>query len=564
MSHVLESLGRGLLGRLDGAFTSVLGLDSDETREELQAIVDANADDLDARIRLAARMLRADEPTAALAEFRAILAIDEQHTAARIGAACALDDMGRIEDAIAEFEILYQSGAPGPAVIFCMGFCHERSGRTLEATTYYREALDACPTLRNAHERLAAIYVKTNRIAAAIKHYRELCRLDPDRTDVQLTLSTLMLRRGDGEAAIRGFGRAIANEPDNWASRDDDVSELESAGLLREAIEKLHGRIEIEPNNADARMRLGDLYSRVGNEAAATKQYSTAVEIAPDYMEAHVKLGTQHLRAGRFEEAARRFAAALELNDRLLGAYVGLGVAQHATGRSDEALASFDQARNIEPNSTLLFSEVARMQLKAAAAKESEQCLRSIVDEVDPARSRSTSGDMDLISQQIERHRQAAAQRPNHADVHYRLGLLLRNRGQVEESIACYRRAVEINPAYMKALVKLGLALREINQDKEAIEVFTRATQIHPEYVDLHYQLGLLFVQRHQFELAVERFSAAANGNPSNVDFQANLALALQNLGLVDRAQATWQIVNDLAPVGSEHAKQAQVALAKK
>lgn len=564
MSHLLESLGRGLLGRLDGAFTSVLGLDSDESREDLHRLVEQHPDDVDARIRLGGRLLRADDPTTALEIFRDILISDDQHTAARIGAACALDDMGRIEDALAEFQIIYQGGSAGPAVIFCMGFAHERCGRTLEASTYYREALDACPTLRNAHERLAAIYVKTNRVAAAIKHYRDLCKLDPDRTDLQLTLSTLMLRRGDATSSIKAFSTAIASEPDNWASRDDDVGELESAGLIREAIERMHERIEKEPGNADSRMRLGDLYARIGNEAAATKQYATAVEIAPDYLEAHVKLGTQNLRAGKHEDAAKQFAAALELNDRLLGAYVGLGVAQHAAGRCDEALESFDQARNIEPNSTLLFSEVARMQLKAAAARESESALQAVVDEVDPGRARSIGSDMDLISQQIERHRQAAAQRPNHADIHYRLGLLLRNRGQVEESIACYRRAVEINPAYMKALVKLGLALREIHQDKEAIEVFIKATQIHPEYVDLHYQLGLLFVQRHQFELAVERFSAAARGNPENVDFQANLALALQNLGLVDRAHATWQIVNDLAPVGSEHAKQAKAALAKK
>ena len=78
-----------------------------------------------------------------------------------------------------------------------------------------------------------------------------------------------------------------------------------------------------------------------------------------------MKLGTQHLRGGRFDDASKCFSSALELNDRLLSAYVGIGVAQHASGRMPEAVASFDMARNIEPNSTLLFSEVAHMQLSA-------------------------------------------------------------------------------------------------------------------------------------------------------------------------------------------------------
>jgi Flp pilus assembly protein TadD len=86
--------------------------------------------------------------------------------------------------------------------------------------------------------------------------------------------------------------------------------------------------------------------------------------------------------------------------------------------------------------------------------------------------------------------------------------------------------------------------------------------EIQPDYVDLHYQLGTLFAQRHKFEMAVEHFEHAAQGNPVNVCFQANLALALQNMGLIDRANATWQIVQELAPDSTE-AAQARGELAK-
>ena len=43
------------------------------------------------------------------------------------------------------------------------------------------------------------------------------------------------------------------------------------------------------------------------------------------------------------------------------------------------------------------------------------------------------------------------------------------------------------------------------------------------------------------------RGEQAAEGNAGNIDFQANLALALQNMGLIDRATASWKIVSDLA-----------------
>ena len=68
-----------------------------------------------------------------------------------------------------------------------------------------------------------------------------------------------------------------------------------------------------------------------------------------------------------------------------------------------------------------------------------------------------------------EADRQAIAERPNHADLYYRLGLLLKNRGQIEEAVDAFQHAVAINPAYMKALIKLGLALKEVGRTDEAI-----------------------------------------------------------------------------------------------
>ena len=95
------------------------------------------------------------------------------------------------------------------------------------------------------------------------------------------------------------------------------------------------------------------------------EQYRAAVVTQPNYLEATVKLGAQHLRQGRHADAAQMFNRAVELNDRLMTAFVGLGVAQHLCGREREAQATFDLAASLEPNSTLLFAETARLQLKS-------------------------------------------------------------------------------------------------------------------------------------------------------------------------------------------------------
>ena len=555
MSYLLEILGRGLIAHLAGAFEALLGTNTDQTTEELERAADARPDDLAPRVRLAARCLRSDDPALARRIFLDVLARDDAHLPARLGLICALDELGQIEPALEQLRIAQKADPINPAILFCIGYCHERLDRQEEAIPFYQDAITTCPTLRNGHERLAAIFLNQGETDIAIYHYKELCRLDPQQTELHLMLANLLLEAGDYNAAVERYEHALSLEPDNWTAHNDLVSSYEEAGLYREAIEHLHKMIEQEPDFADTRLRLGDLYGRVGNDVAALSQYERAVRISPDYLEANVKLGTQHLRAGGYDEASRWFSFALEINDRLLGAYVGIGVAQHAAGRKNEAMASFEMARNIEPNSTLLFSEVARIQLKAAASQQADKSLSPGALDDDPADDTVTHT-TDLLSQQIDRLNQAVAQHPNHADLHYRLGLLYRNRGQIEDAIAQFREAVEINPSYMKALIKLGLALHENNQTDEAVEVLKKATQLHPEYADLHYQIGLIFAQRHQFEIAVEHFDRAARSNPRNVSFQANLALALQNMGLIDRANATWQIVNDLAPEAT-HTEQA-------
>jgi len=152
-----------------------------------------------------------------------------------------------------------------------------------------------------------------------------------------------------------------------------------------------------------------------------------------------------------------------------------------------------------------------------------------------------------LLAEAIRRHKAALARAPNHADLHYRLGLLARQTGDYEQAIRSFKSAIAINPSYSKALVKLAICLKECGAVDEAIEMFQRALRLGRRYVDVHYQLGLLFAQRSRFELAVEQFEEAVAGNDENIAFRANLALALQNVGMVDQAAATWRSICELS-----------------
>jgi tetratricopeptide (TPR) repeat protein len=540
MSYLLEALGRGLLTNLRAAFENQLPPAEGDDLGMLEHRAAASPNSLDLALRLAVSCLRAGRLTQARQEFERAAQLNSSAALPFVGLACVYDELGQTAVALQHLERARACDPGDPAVSFGIGFCLERLGRMAEARAAYAQAIEQCPQLRNAYERLAAIAIRDGDWAGAIAQYERLADMEPDDLDVLLTLGNLYLQAERPEEAIEQYQQALFVEPETEAPPFES-EELVDEGRLRDAITALEKLIRKYPGVAPFHVQLGDLYVRAGQDLKAIEQYRLALEAQPSFLEATVKLGTQHMRQGRLVDAAITFNRAVELNDRLITAFVGLGVAQHACGRHRESLATFDLAASLEPSTTLLFSESARLQLQLEQRQRvGGRADASAEDDSAPPHDR-------LIEEALRRHEQALAQTPGHADLHYRYGLLLRQVGRLSEAIEAFRRAVAINPHYSKALVKLAICLKEAGQIDEAIETFTRALRLNDKFVDVHYQLGLLFAQRAQFELAVEQFERAIAGNERNLAFRANLALALQNIGLVDRAAATWRSICELS-----------------
>lgn len=537
MSHLLELLGSGLLGELLSAFENQLPeVEGDDTcalaprrRECPQS--------LDLALRMGVAGLRELRLTEARAAFEDALRLAPTPVKPALGLACVYDEMGQTREALRYLHMAHVREPDNPAIAFAIAFCNERGGALADAENYYRRAIAACPRLRNAHERLAAIAIRRRDLDDALRCYEALAALEPGDVDILMRLGTLYLQADRPLDAIVQYERALLVEPHFAEGGLEEAEAHERAGRAQEAIAALRELVARYPGVPDFHVHLGDLLSRLGDESGAAAEYRAALELQPRYLEALIKLGTHYLRTGSGLEAGRTFQGAIEVNDRLMEAYVGLGVAQSAAGRDEESRATLDLVAGVEPNSSLLFAESARIQMKEDRERRARDVLTG---------PREDDGG-DLLEAQIERHRQALALRPNHADLHYRYGLLLRQVGRLEEAIAAFEAAIAINPAYVKALVKLGVCLREAGRADDALEAFRAALTLRDDCIDVHYELGLLFAQRQQFDLAVEAFERGMQGGGAHAALRANLALALQNIGMLDRAAAAWRSICDLS-----------------
>jgi tetratricopeptide (TPR) repeat protein len=460
------------------------------------------------------------------------------YVAARLALASAHDEQGLSGKALDQLRIANEVHPGAPEVLFAMGYCLEKLARPEDAAECYRDALAARADLTAARQRLAAIALAADRVDEAIDQYEALRELTGEDPAVLAALAQLYHRAGRYAEAVATYETVIALEPDNWALVDDEVESLVQDGRLREAIERLYHLIDMQGPFADLHLRLAELLSKTGQDAEATRHYLAALENDPNYLEGRIGLGTHHLANGRWEEAAESFCQEAELNDAVVECYLGLGVAQAAQDRWPEAVNTLQLAAAVEPNTTVLLSEMAKLQLKAAVAAEAEAGFE--VAERIPVAEAELDHD-DLLEVQIARHAEAVAEHPEYADAHYRFGVLLRAQGRLGEAAEQFEQALAIHGAYVPAIIRLGMTQQELGRLEEAVETYRRALELRPRYVDVHYRLALLHTDRKQFSEAVEHMERAADLAPGNMQIRASLALSLQNLGLMDRAAAAWR-----------------------
>lgn len=541
MSLLLEILGGGLLGDLLSAFEGQLPICEEDDSTALRSRRRECPDSVDLALRHGVAALRRMRLAESRSAFEDAARLAPRSAKPRLGLACVEDELGRLDAALRHLFVAHEFDPGDPAIVFSIAFCLERDGGMDKAELHYRRAIALCPRLRNAHERLAAIALRRRDLEEARRCYAQLAEIEPDDVEILMALASLNLATGRALDAVALFERALLVEPQCTEDELDDADSVHDSTSLARAIEKLSAFARKYPGIPDFHVHLGDLHVKAGNADQAILEYETALRLQPRSIDALIKLGTQQLRLSRYIDAAQTFNRAVELNDRVVAAYVGLGVAQEDAGRDAEAAATFDLASSVEPNTTLLFAETTRLQLKADRHARAERQRR---ERIDPPVAAAKE---DLLEEQIRRHRQALAMRPNHADLHYRFGLLLKQSGDVEGAMKAFRDAIAINPAYLKATVKLGICLRQSGRADEALDVFRRALSIRDDVIDAHYELGLLFAQRNRFDLAVEEFERALEARPQSVALRANLALALQSLGMLDRASAAWRSICELA-----------------
>jgi tetratricopeptide (TPR) repeat protein len=282
----------------------------------------------------------------------------------------------------------------------------------------------------------------------------------------------LLIREEDSAGAIAQFREAARLKPGLIQARANLALALLHAGDAAGAVEAYGAAAGLRPDDAALRYNLGLALQRSGDGAGAIQAYGEAIRLRPDYAEAHTNLGNV-LREHAHDPTA--------------------------------ALAEYHRAVAIDPN---LFEARRGMALAHA--------------------------DLGETAAAVAAYREAARIRPQSAEVHYRLGILL-DKDDPEQAIVALEEAIRLEPEFAEPRVFLGILLAERGRFRDALPHMRAGHERGAKRADWAFETADALARLQRFADAEERLERVLGGGTTPRD-----GVELNDFGHVLHAQGRY------------------------
>jgi tetratricopeptide (TPR) repeat protein len=148
----------------------------------------------------------------------------------------------------------------------------------------------------------------------------------------------------------------------------------------------------------------------------------------------------------------------------------------------------------------------------------------------------------------IAHYRAALQMQPDSWDAEYNLGTALVAKGKVDEAIVHCERAVAMQPNDPDGQVSLGDALLQKQRVEEAIVHYQKAMALRPDYFLAHYGLARAFLEKGELDTAIQHCRAALFIRPDDADCHTVLAVALDQKGETAEAIHHYEKAVQISP----------------
>ena len=428
-----------------------------------------------------------------------------------------------------------------------------RSDLAVKATEEYRLAIEADPSSEFLTSSLAELYVKTGRIADAVREAQDIIKRDPKNLEAHKLLGRIYLRSlgdmpgGSGsenilKLAIDQYEQIVKLDPDSV----DDHLLLGRLYRLSNELQKAEGElktaIKIDPNSEEAVTTLAMLYTDEGDTAHALKVLSSIPDSARS-AKLYSALGAAYEQRKDYKNAIDAYKHAIVLDRDNLDAIRGLAENLMNDGQLDASLEQYKVISDSNPEDAQTYvriAEIYRRQAKYDQALENLKKAGTLVpDTMDVPYSMAAvyqaQGRYDdaikLLQDLVKKTEKSEtsssqADRNNRAIFIERLGMIYREQENYTAAVDTFRKMLVLGDENARSgYQEIIDTYREAKQWPQATATAREAVQKLPDDRDLRMVLDAQLADTGEFDKAVADIRSMVKGGPEDRDVYLRLGI---------------------------------------
>lgn len=202
--------------------------------------------------------------------------IDAQNNLANI-----YSEQNKFTDAIRHYNLALKASPGNISTLFNLGLAYQENGNIDSAIESFIQVTQIDNSFARAHQRLANLFLKNNRIISSLLHLKALARLQPESIQNKINIATAFGRLGQHSLAIQTLQSMKSQFPGN---------------------EKIHAG-------------LAEAYYRMNDFPKATEEYRYLIDQNPGDLKNYIQLGWTYYRNNELAMASAWTLRGLKKNN---------------------------------------------------------------------------------------------------------------------------------------------------------------------------------------------------------------------------------------------------------
>jgi len=364
---------------------------------------------------------------------------------------------------------------------------------------------------------------------------------------------------GKPDSAIADFRQGIALDPKSADLRANLAYALFAQGRLDEAMAAARQCLELDAGHAAAHYYMARILLATGGDLQdAIQHLEKAADRNPEDLNILFDLFNAYRQAQDFVHASlelRLLRAALPPNHASI--FYSEGLVQADLGNLRAAIAKFQRALALDPKLDRVRQDLGVALVKTGDYKAAAEALQPLAER--QPQSFPAAYFHALALQNSERSAEAEAEarrattiRPDSADAHALLGIILAGRGAYEPALASLARAIELDPRNFDAQLYLGRARYAMRDLPGATQALRSAVELKPEDPEARFFLATILEAAGDKDAATAEYRNLVASRPQDARGYLGLGALLAKYGQAQDGIAQLRRARELDPENFE------------